>query len=249
MQPLHVRSPLFSRLIPIAFAAVLPSMALAIPIGSYTFKVKDDGAAPEGAKVLITAGAKRKDLVFDDPPFTVSGQDANQIRNTVRDSLAGDGWTVTDNGTNGINITKVGIPPTFTFASPIKKVNGGSSHKDVTVSLNGNVEIEKISPEDKRWKVGFAPGLGSSDEALALTLDLGPLGVFNTLVNNAPEQATLDLYDFLLAQAFPDVELLAATNEVAFFLAPSLEPIGQINELFVSGPDLHLSLTLPSEVP
>lgn len=228
----------------LALTALIPNLADAAPIGSYNIELTPPANA--GSSIRITAVAE-DGTRFDTGSLTVSGLNANQIRDLVKSAFAG--WSVTDLGDNGLTIrgafTGVG-----TAISPIKQVDGGQNAADPTLktNLDGNVTTAVVKPGDT-WKVGFAPGLETSPFANVATLDLGPFGLFETVVAKTPSAAALDFFTFLEASGFPDVELLSATNQVGFFLAPSGDPIGSINAFAVSGSDLHYSLEIPSEVP
>lgn len=225
------------------YAVLTAQLVEAVPIGSYTF---NSPGMTVPSKVRITAVAT--DGTVLDETFTFDGSESDtQVRNIMRESLEGSGWTVSDSGANGITIRGTRGPG----GSPIKKVDGGNNGSILFPSLDGNVATQKVIPGEK-WTGGFAPGLDSSPSRNLLVLDLGGFGVFTTDVRDEPNLAAEDLFNFLVSMSFPEVELLTATNEVAFFLAPTFAPIENISALSalsLAGPDLHLSLTIPSEVP
>lgn len=218
----------------------------AVPIGSYTFESRTDPV-----KIRVTAGTRGHDL-FDET-FVFNGQNGTQMRNTVRDSLVASGYAVTTDPASpeSLNITGRTVCTFFGLFCSFNKialVDGGSDGSLAPIKLDGNIQQDPVLPGTE-WGVFFSDGLASSDAANILRLDLGAFGVFTVAVSDNPSVAATDLFNFLVAESFPDVELLTATNEVTFLHAPSGDLIMKIVELSISTPDLHLGLGFPSAVP
>jgi hypothetical protein len=228
--------------IPLVIAVLRPTLVMATPAdASITFTF----SGPDITKTMVRITALSQDgrtLDLTEPPDSLSEEGfRNDLLAKVQN--AGSGWTASSLGTNGIQILGARNPQ-----SAIKQVDGGANDGTVKVSFDGDVNSAVIKPGDK-WKVGFQPGFGPATGFAQLRLDFGTSGLFTTTIRDEPSLAALDLFNFLAASSFPDVQLFTNTNEVAFLLSPSSSPIGSILDLSVSSPGLHSSLTLPEEVP
>lgn len=162
------------RLLTIAIAIVLlsavvlsltPCTVSATNVGSYTFKVKSPASA--NSKIRVTAKDQAGNTY--DTTFTLGGQDEEQLRNTVFTSLQGDGWVVTKNGKNGIDITYGPLTPALRQTA-IKQVDIGDNSVWITTNTDGNVTGGWADPGKKKFK--FIAALPNADSTAPGTLVL-----------------------------------------------------------------------------
>lgn len=113
--------------------------------GSYTIKFgSGTTVAPTGTQVRVTA--KAEDGTEYDQTFTFGGGETEeQMRNVIRTDLAGAGWDVQDNQTNGIIITGHGT-------SPIKQVDIGDNQRKVDTNVDGNCTLAGCKPGDRNFR-------------------------------------------------------------------------------------------------
>ena len=131
--------------------AILPLAALvflAAPAwaktGSYT--ISFGGTAPTGTQIRVTAKADGETY---DETFDIENMTEEQARNLIFEDLESEGWTVTKNGTNGINIKGKGN-------KKIKQVDIGDNKAFVDTKGDGNVTIDEALPGDKKFKFACA---------------------------------------------------------------------------------------------
>jgi len=156
-------------------------------------------------------------------------------------------------------------------ANNILRIGGGSNKATFPVRLDGSiVDINRNLKPGTKWKVKFAEPVFLPTQAVAggaetVSLAEQPAGgkapeavgaesllVLSTSVpsDSTAEEAALLLYELLVSNGFPDVEIQGA--EVSFVLAPfagGFLPIGSIEDFAFDGSNLLYTLTFPETVP
>ena len=187
---------------------------------SFTFEFQDGVLPPPkpGGSIVIRLFAMAETEAVESPYkktflFGQGGATEEAVRDKVFADMHAKAWGVTKIGSNGILIT--GRTTSAGFL-PIREVGADDNHENITVVLQGNVDINDVVSDRKIWK--FTPLRLTADAVnpgiLALTFNTTaatievttPLSPFDT-----GEEAAVKLENALTSVGF---EVVRVTSQV-----------------------------------